>query len=153
MILLIGLPGSGKSTLAQSLLVLNARRRLVSTDAIRAELFGDEAIQGAWPLIWQRVEQRWRQATAVGLDVLYDATNTVRRQRRRTLGQARRLGFGRLVGWWLDVPLTVCLQRNQQRTRQVPEAVIQRMHRQLSGAPPTLAEGFDGLIRQTSGFE
>ncbi len=122
--------------------------RLVSTDALRAELFGNEATQGPWPQIWSQVRLRWQQHLDAGCDVIYDATNVVRRQRRALILQARRLGFGRITGWWLDVPLAVCLERNQRRARQVPPAVIQRMDRQLQGAPPSLAEDFDGLVRQ-----
>ncbi|MBD2101081.1 AAA family ATPase [Leptolyngbya sp. FACHB-261] len=150
LIILIGLPASGKSTLARMLHAQNSQWLLVSTDALRAELFGDESTQGPWNSIWRQVEQRWYQAIKDEVGVIYDATNVVRRQRRGLIVQARNFGFEGVLGWWLDVPLCLCLQRNQDRLRQVPEAVIERMHRRLSGAPPSLAEGFDGLIRQTN---
>ena len=62
LILLIGLPGSGKSTLAKQLLRECPQIELISTDTIRGQLFGSEAIQGPWPLIWREMERQLQQA-------------------------------------------------------------------------------------------
>ncbi len=154
LIILIGLPGSGKTTLAQHLLTASPERRWISTDAIRAQLFGDEAVQGPWLQVWREVQHQLQQAVGhisqrQTPDAIYDATNTARKQRRRVLTLARSLGFREIIGFWLDLPLEVCLARNHQRDRVVPEAVMLRMHRQLLGAPPALEEGFTSLIRQS----
>lgn len=152
LILLIGLPGSGKTTLAGQIQSIDRGYIVISTDRIRAELFGDEAIQGAWPLIERSLQQKMQQAIEQirqqqAIAVLYDATNAVRRDRRHFSAKARSIGFNHVTGLWVDTPLPLCLERNQQRQRQVPEPVILRMHRRLTGAPPSLAEGLDCLIR------
>lgn len=152
LILLIGLPGSGKSTLAAQLQETVPQYALVSTDAVRGQLFGNEAIQGEWLLIWREVRRQLRQAVeqihqGQTCGVIYDATNVVRRARRQLLAQVREMGFTHISGLWLDVPLEVCLERNSRRDRQVPEAVILRMHRCLAGAPPSLTEGLDCLMQ------
>lgn len=154
LVFLIGLPGSGKSTFAACLTAACPGYRLISTDTIRANLFGDEAIQGLWLPVWREVQCQWQQAVqqieagqAVG--AIYDATNAERRQRREAIALARLIGFTLITGLWFDIPLALCLQRNQQRDRQVPEEVIQRMQRQLQGAPPTVQDGFDRLVRCT----
>ncbi|MBD3883311.1 AAA family ATPase [Phormidium tenue FACHB-886] len=152
LILLIGLPGSGKSTLAARLQQVCPDWALISTDAIRAELFGDEAIQGEWSLIEQTLRRQLQQAATAALAgrssvAIYDATNVRRRNRRAAIAMVRASGFQRITGIWLDTSLPLCLQRNCQRDRQVPEAVIQRMHRQLQGAPPHPSDGLDDLIR------
>lgn len=129
-------------------------RVIVSTDAIRAQLFGDEANQGSW----QQIEQERQRAFAAARQivqgqrgaVIYDATNVVRRQRREAIALARQLGFVNIMGVWLDVPLALCLERNQKRDRHVPETVIQQMHRQLCGAEPSLQDGLDMLVRYTT---
>jgi predicted kinase len=156
LILLIGLPGSGKSTIARTLLQQDLSCRLISTDAIRAQLFGNESIQGSWLKIEQAIIQQFQQTVQQILSQqlaagIYDATNAVRRQRREALMLARTCGFTQIVGVWVKTPLWLCLHRNQHRDRQVPEAVILQMHRRLMGAIPTVEEGFDLLLPLSPG--
>lgn len=152
LILLIGLPGSGKSTLAQKLIAEPPRSLLISTDTIRGQLFGDEAIQGPWLLVWRELQRQLQQAALTiaqgqAAQAIYDATNAARRQRKEAIALCRETGFTHITGLWLDIPVWLCLSRNRRRQRQVPDDVIFRMYRQLRGAPPTLADGFDRLIR------
>jgi predicted kinase len=154
LLLLIGLPGSGKSTLARQW-QQQGGRLLVSTDAIRQKLFGDEAIQGPWGLVQCELRQQLRSgleqiAQGQVQEVIYDATNTRRRYRREIIRLCRALGFGTIIAVWLDTPLSLCLERNLQRDRQVPESVIYRMARQLENAPPSLNEDLDCLIRYSA---
>lgn len=152
LILLIGLPGSGKSTLARQLLAEDGRRRLISTDTIRQQLFGDASVQGSWLLIWRQVQFQFQQAVGqitqgVATQAVYDATNAQRRHRREVIALARASGFNTITAVWLDTPIWLCLARNKQRARFVPEDVILRMHRQLRDAPPNESEGIDCLVR------
>ncbi|QLE58480.1 AAA family ATPase [Nostoc sp. TCL26-01] len=144
--LLIGLPGSGKSTLAKQLVTECPQMELISTDAIRGQLFGSEATQGAWLLIWQEIERRFQQAVLTEKIAVLDATNAQRSQRREMLTLARNSGFTYITGIWVRTPVWLCLARNKKRLRQVPEEVILRMHRQLRDAPPSLEDGLDNLI-------
>lgn len=151
LILLVGLPGSGKSSLATVLLQHCPQRRLIATDMIRSQLFGDAAMQGHWLKIWREVGRQFQQTTQQILigqasEAIYDATNAVRRDRRRAIVLARACGFTTIIAVWLNTPLAVCLERNRQRDRHVPEAVILGMHRRLMGAPPSLIDGCDRLI-------
>lgn len=147
LLLLIGLPGSGKSTLVKQLIAECPQMQLISTDAIRGQLFGDEIIQGPWFLIWQEVERRLQQAVSANKSAIFDATNARRRDRRELIVLARNLGFTQVVGIWLTTPVWLCLARNKRRPRRVPEEVILRMHRQLRDAPPSLEEGLDCLMK------
>jgi predicted kinase len=155
LVLLIGLPGSGKSSLALRLQQEQPGCRVISTDQIRAELFGDESIQGNWSAIWQQIQLQFQQAvgqmrTGQTTLAIYDATNTRRRNRRQVIALARATGFTQIWAVWLHLPLEVCLSRNQQRLRQVPEPVMQRMARQLWSGPPRLREGIDRLLYYTA---
>jgi len=151
-IMLVGIPGSGKSTWADRFQTVHPDYCLVSTDQIRAQLFGHEALQGGWHLVWQQVQAQWQmgiesihQGARTG--VIYDATNARRRYRRHAIATARMMGFNTLTLVWFDLPLGVCLRRNQQRSRRVPPQVIVKMHRQLRGAPPSLTEGVEFILR------
>ncbi|NEN90118.1 MAG: AAA family ATPase [Okeania sp. SIO3H1] len=149
LIILIGLPASGKSTLARKIVTRYPQCQLISTDAIRAQLFGDEAIQGPWLRVWQQVQQKFYQAVRQTSLAIYDATNVQRRQRRQVIDLAKGSGFTHLTGLWLDKSLELCLRRNRQRQRQVPEEVIMKMYRQLTDAPPSCEEGLDIVKRIT----
>ncbi len=153
LILLIGLPASGKSSLARSL-AEKGDRAIISTDTIRQDLFGDEAIQGPWLQVRTEVERRMRNAVSQihkhsYAAAIYDATNAKRSYRKEAIYLARSVGFTFIAGVWVDTPLEVCLHRNQQRDRQVPDEIILQMDRQLHDAPPSFADGLDDLIRYT----
>lgn len=156
LILTVGIPGSGKSTWAKSLAEQKAAQgkqyQIISTDRIRAELYGEESIQGEWMEIRARLIDRLksaRQSIAKGQTnaVIYDATNAARRQRREFIQTARACGYTPLIAAWIDVPLAVCLERNAKRSRQVPPPIIEKMHRQLTGAPPSKTEDLNQIIR------
>ncbi|NER84224.1 MAG: AAA family ATPase [Leptolyngbya sp. SIO1D8] len=156
--ILIGLPGSGKSTWAQGFIQGRLPIGLISTDQIRAQLYGDETVQGEWLQIWHQIQTQFRsgvmdvqQGKLAG--VLYDATNVRRRWRRKLIKTARGSGFTRVLAVWLDVPLACCLHRNRLRSRQVPPEVIHTMARQLAGAPPSCDEGFDALFQLSNSRE
>ena len=150
--LLIGPPASGKTTLARSLAPLLTRAGeppalVLSTDAIRAEVFGDAAVQGPWFEIQQRLRQRLIEAVAAGVPVIVDATHA-RRPWRLALTQALPLPAPvEWIGWWLHTPLPSCLAWNRRRERQVPEAVIREMAAALADPQigPSRAEGFAAL--------
>lgn len=146
LLLLIGLPGSGKSTLAKQLLAECPQMQLISTDAIRGLLFGSEAIQGSWLLIWQEIERQFQQVVSKGKPAIFDATNAQRHHRCEIITLARDFGFTHITGIWVKTPVWLCLAQNKRRSRQVPEEVILRMYRQLQDAPPNLEEGLDSLI-------
>jgi predicted kinase len=69
--LLIGQPVNGKTTLARNLAPLlgspgQPQALVLCTDAIRVEMFGDAAVQGPWPDIQQRLQQRLVDDVAAG---------------------------------------------------------------------------------------
>lgn len=145
LILLIGLPGSGKSTLAKQLLAECPQIQVISTDAIRGQLFGSEAIQGSWLLIWREIERQFQECVISGRPAIFDATNAQRRNRRDVIDLARISGFTKVIGLWVKTPVWLCLARNQKRDRQVPEEIILKMYRQLQDAPPSTEEDIDQL--------
>jgi predicted kinase len=126
--LLIGQPASGKTTLGRALATLLASDGqppplLLSTDAIRAELFGDAAVQGPWSDIEQRLHGRLGSAVAAGQPVIVDATHA-RRPWRLAITQALALPRPvEWIGWWLYTPLPVSLEWNARRPRPAEKLV------------------------------
>ena len=156
LILTVGIPGSGKSTWAKKLAAQKAAQDqhylIISTDCIRRELYGDEAIQGEWidvqkSLVSQLKSARQSIAQGHTSAVIYDATNAARRQRREFVQIARDCGYAPVIAAVIDTPLEICLQRNADRSRQVPPHIIEKMYRQLIGASPTEAEDIDRIIK------
>jgi len=150
--LLIGQPASGKTTLARVLAPLlsgpgEPEAVVLSTDAIRAEVFGDAAVQGPWPDIQQRLHQRIREAVAAGIPVIVDATHA-RRAWRLAITQALELPAPvEWIGWWLYTDLPTSLAWNAQRERPVPVPVVQEMAAALADPHfgPSRAEGFAAI--------
>ena len=68
-----------------------------------------------------------------------DATNLSPHERHTWIKMARDYGY-EVHAVFFDVPVEVCMDRNQRRDRVVPEDVMQRMSSKLR--PPTFEEGF-----------
>ena len=134
---MVGVPGSGKSTFASK----HPECIVVSTDAIRKELFGDESEQKNGALVFEIAYARLAQAVALGHDVIFDATNVKRKSRAELF---KRFPNVEHVAVFVNTPFPVCKKRNNQRERRVPVSVIRRMTYQLE--PPTLEEGYKEII-------
>ncbi len=143
--ILIGCPSSGKSSLARQIQQETPHYQIISTDQIRAQLFGDETIQGNWSQVEALVYTAIDQALQAGVPIIYDATNAKRAWRMGLLQNLRQYPHVDWIGWYLKTPIETCLQWNQQRDRHVPESVIERMSHWLKQFPPDHGEGFTAL--------
>jgi predicted kinase len=145
-ILLVGVPGSGKSTLATKLskkgfVILNA-------DSIREEIWGDAAEQKEPQKIFGILYARLEELLKQGKDVAVDNTNLSYKLRKQVIDRARKAGCTDIQLWLLDVPLEVCLERNQKRDRSVPEDIVANMYMELNRTGrPKDSEGKLVLLR------
>ena len=139
--MMVGLPGSGKSFTAES--IPNAV--VHSSDAIRAEVLGDENDQTQQDLVFQTLHKRVLQDLVDGKDVVYNATNINYKRRIGFLDRVRALHKHdlRTVCLFMATPYEVCLERNNNRERSVPESVIQKMYFKFD--VPMMAEGWDEI--------
>jgi predicted kinase len=138
----VGLPGSGKSTYLARLGV-NA----ISSDEIRRLIADDPHDQTMNARIFSVIRYLVRQRIAAGRPITYvDATHLSVWERKPYVILAQRYGCI-LEALFFDVPVEVCIARNQVRDRVVPEAAIRKMAEQL--VPPSAQEGFAEITRIT----
>ena len=134
MYVLVGLPGSGKSTLCTGMTAM-----ALSSDGIRAELWGDEVVQGDAREVFDILYARAEQALQQGEDVIIDATNLTRKVRARAVMVARSCG-AECVAMVAHCDAETAWQRNASRSRVVPRVAFNKMVARYS--VPTLDEGF-----------
>ncbi|MFQ5816642.1 MAG: AAA family ATPase [Terriglobia bacterium] len=135
----VGLPAAGKSAYF-------ARHGLqpLSSDWLRTVLLGDEADQRHREYIFSALRTLLRLRLLLGQPVSYvDATHLTRRERAGYFALARRFGSA-IEALYFDVPLEVCLERNRQRRRRVPDDKLREMAARLE--PPSVEEGFRRVV-------
>jgi predicted kinase len=140
LIVMCGLPASGKSTYAEWLAESGVFKR-VCPDLIRKRLYGDENIQGDGKKVFETAYNDIKEYASLGENVVFDATNTNAKRRKEFVKEMRPY-FDIIILKWFNTPINVCLERNAQRERQVPEEVIRRMAQNFFNKP-TIDEGFD----------
>lgn len=139
-IMLVGIPGSGKSTYAQDF-----KRfydcSIISSDAIREEIFGDATIQNNPDIIFKIMKERTLESLDKGVDVIYDATNISRKYRLQILRDIPAYVSKQCHIIW--APIEVCKARNISRDHKVPEEVIDKMLKNFQA--PYFDEGWNTI--------
>lgn len=146
LVLMVGVPGSGKSTLAQRL--ISKGYAVLNADNIREELWGDPTDQREPDKVFEIFFKRMDELMQAGTDIVVDNTNTNPRHREQAISKARAQGYDDIQLWIVDVPLDVCLERNRQRQRNVPEEIVTKMHNTINGpGRPKKHEGKIIIVR------
>jgi predicted kinase len=137
-VLAIGLPGSGKSSWFK-------RHNItpLSSDLLRALLFDDPTEQRFQDLIFSNLRSMLKARLIARRPMNYvDATNLSPHERNGWIKLAKDYGY-EVQAVFFDVPVEVCLERNQRRDRKVPEDAMRRMAGKLK--QPTFEEGFSKI--------
>lgn len=137
-VLAIGLPGSGKSSWFK-------RHNItpLSSDTLRALLFDDPHEQRFQDLVFSNLRSMLKARLIARRPMNYvDATNLTPQERQSWIKLAKDYGY-EVHAVFFDVPLEVCLERNQKRKRTVEEDAMHRMWGKLR--PPTFEEGFSKI--------
>ena len=147
LIMAIGLAGSGKSTIAKELTINNCgtygnKPVIHSSDSIREEMFGDEAIQKDHDKVFAELHRRIYNDLSAGKDVIYDATNINKKQRTAFLESLKRFNCEK-VALCVMTPFENCIKNNESRDRVVPYGGMKSMY--MRWTPPYKHEGFDSI--------
>lgn len=136
-IMLCGLPGSGKSTYAEKLAA--SGYTVISSDAIRYELFGDENDQSNNGLVFATMRRCMLECFDHGQNVVFDATNINRKDRKETLKVIP--SYVRKICHIIWAPFDLCVEQDNHRARTVGPDVIMRIAKKFQ--MPYYDEGFD----------
>jgi protein phosphatase len=146
LVVLVGAAGSGKSTLAARLF---APDEILSSDALRATVSGDEADQRTSAVAFRILHRSLERRLSRGELTVIDATNTKPDHRRPLLIRARTTAIP-AIAIVLDLPPTTVLAQNAARAERVVDPSIVERH--LAGVRGTVdddglvAEGFDHVV-------
>jgi predicted kinase len=152
LVVLVGAAGSGKSTLAARLF---PAEQVLSSDAHRALVAGDEADQRVTKAAFSILHRRLAQRMAERRTTVVDATNVTSFARRSLVRRAAAQGLP-AVAIVLDLAPALVLARNAMRDgRIVPEDAVRRQLGELAASLRTGALDADGfaavhLIRTAS---
>jgi protein phosphatase len=131
LVVLVGAAGSGKTTLAARLF---APDQVLSSDAHRALISGDEADQQVTKAAFAVLHRRLARRMAEGLTTVVDATNVSSFARRSLVRRAVAHGIP-AVAIVLDLPPELVVSRNATRAgRIVPEDAVRRQLGELAGS-------------------
>lgn len=130
---MVGAPGSGKSTKAKELAAIE-NAVVIAGDDIREELYGSADIQGNWVEIHDVIEARVAEAAGRGQSVILDGTHYRASYRKQAVAMLNSYGYDIVEAVIVQVSLATCLARNFQRSRHVPDYVIEKMHGKLESS-------------------
>lgn len=140
-IMMCGLPGSGKSTIALDL-AKDFDARIHSSDAIRAQILGDENSQENNEKVFSILHERIKDDLQRGKNTIYDATNINHRKRKDFLLTLNQINCQKVIVV-AATPYEECLRRDSLRERSVGTSVIKRMY--MNFYLPWYYEGWDEI--------
>ena len=139
-LMLMGISGSGKSTLAQAM-AAKCNYKIFSSDALRAELFGDENDQTHNSEVFEELHRRILKALDTGENCVYDATNLNRKRRIQFLERLKKYeGLEKRIEV-IVAPVDFCVEQDAKRARTVGRPAIERQVSQFQ--IPLVEEGWD----------
>ena len=144
-IMLCGPSGSGKSTWAQHWATSEPRPNkvnIISSDAIREELYGDASIQRNHAKVFAIMLERTKRALDKKETVIYDATNLNEKRRIALLNELKEYECPKICAVFITDPV-ICANRQELRSRKVSKEVIWKQVKQFQ--PPHNSEGWTDI--------
>ena len=147
-----GIPGAGKSTWFNDKLKngdwgpFSPLAVRINMDEIRIDVTGSDEDQSKNHIVARLAESKLKWNLDNGAPIIvWDNTSITPKYRKVVIELAKKANY-RVLCVFFNTPLDVCLSRNKNRSRVVPEDVIRNMHNNITLNPPTKEEGFDDII-------
>jgi predicted kinase len=143
LIYMVGVAGSGKSTIAMRIASqMKKEVVLLSSDAIRGEIYGDENCQRDPGRVFDIMHQRTVAALSQGISVVYDATNLSCKRRMNFLKSIAHIDCRKECVVVVTTPEDIEV-RMKRRDRKVSMEVVHKQMCQFQC--PNYYEGWDGI--------
>lgn len=146
LIVMMAPSSAGKSTLAHYIEETHDDCVIVSRDKIRFSMLSDgEDYFAHEDEVISTFYSRINEMLKIHEYVIADATHISKKARKELFRNVRTKDV-RVVGVWIDIPMTTAIKRNESRIgrSKVPEDVIRRMFKYK--VPPVKEEGFDEIV-------
>ena len=135
--LTVGLPGCGKSTFAQK---YKGKLIEINLDQCRELVNGSEEDQSNIMEVLAYRDSLIEQAALHGADIIISDTNLHPEFRKQLIDQLKKLGFEVTIVHF-KTSLETCKSRNQGRSRQVPDEIMDQMEEMRTQHPIGQDEG------------
>ena len=150
LVICCGIPGAGKTYYAKKYVEVNPNTIHMSSDSIRAELYGDESIQGDPNEVFSLMQKRAVDAMNNWQSVVYDSTAMTRKDRAGIIAACPK--FAKIECHIIWAPIETCIERDAARERTVGKDVIDKMLKRFQA--PYYEEGIDEIkIILPDGFD
>ena len=141
LLILCGIPGSGKTTYARKL-AEETGAILYCYDEL-PDAFSPSRQQAVRESMWTAIVEDLR----CGQDVICDDLHITMEKRKKILQMVSGINCKKKL-IVVDTPLQICLQRNSERERRLPDVAIRFYMKKFES--PTLNEGWDEIIYYSS---
>ena len=145
LVVTVGLPSSGKTSWVKEFIEENQDKiiDIISSDKIREEVFNDIEDQNHNGEVFDLMKRRTKESLSQGHVAIYEATNISSKRRRALLKELNKY-YDKAICLFKYKRLSACQIDNEERDREVPSDVIDRMYRNFE--IPHKSEGFDEII-------
>lgn len=143
----VGISGCGKSTWAKKecerLRSRGVPCDIISSDALRLELYGNENDQMHNEEVFKELHRRLKDRLRNGISVIVDATNLSLKNRKAYMNCVKKIPCIKKAIIF-DIPLEDCIKHQDSREKKVPEEVLFRMRMKFE--IPFYEEGYDNIV-------
>jgi len=142
LIVMIGISGSGKSTVADKIAKEN-NAIVYSADKIREELYSSADVLGDGRVVFGILSGRIKKSLSNGENVIIDNTNVTSSARKSLL---KLDNVDNRIAYVIDCSVEQAMNNQKNRTRKVPQEVIEKQFVQFNKDKSKIVDEFDDVI-------